>query len=88
MLVTKEENSVDIPCPAHHGLHSATLHCWPHVYAGIWQCSKSGFNGLCDHTDIEIEDATDDHYDPRAMYVCAACKKELEGDPAEGGYCA
>ena len=51
-----------IPCPE-HGDHEATLYCWGHKYAGIWECDVTGESDSHEHTDYEVE-----HHEPPPLY--------------------
>lgn len=45
--------SKEIDCPAHKGQHKATLYCFGHKYAGIWECMLSGISDSHIHEHIE-----------------------------------
>ena len=95
-MVSADTKQID--CPEHPGQHWATLYCYPHKYAGIWECGITGTSDSHDHHDdpdaeIEIETFTQDHlgfqghYQTESRgYICGGkngCGITLEGDPDE-----
>jgi hypothetical protein len=75
-----------IDCPDHKGakLHTATLYCYPHTLAGIWECNKQGTSGNHRHINYGIETAVSDHmgidghYQTETqVYACDDCGVEL-----------
>lgn len=50
-----------IACPEHKG-HQATLYCFPHPYAGIWECDIDGTSDNHDCTDFETVISTSISY--------------------------
>ena len=68
----------------------AILYTWGHECAGIWVCRKTSISGSCEHEETEIETATSNYMNANGVqeteheiYVCAACRCALEGDPLE-----
>lgn len=74
-----------IRCPKHPTLHTATLYCWPHKQAGIWEC-LAGDSDTHEHGDLKIETIETwssglDDTEERQIYVCNTCGVQVEGDP-------
>lgn len=69
-----EQDTKQITCPDHpQGKHKAILYCWPHKFAGIWECKKTGASETHDHyesdgAEVEVEDAVQDYHDPGNQY--------------------
>lgn len=95
-----EENTKLIECPEHKvETHKATLYCYPHKYAGIWECNDNneGISDTHEHDDYEVEETVEDHLGfqghyqtESSVYVCGGedgCGVVIEGaDPAEDRY--
>jgi hypothetical protein len=87
-ILAAQADTKAINCPEHPGKHSATLYCFPHRYAGTWECPM-GFEDAHEHENLEVEDTEVDtmrngEHDTYAaqIYVCADCGVTVEGDPA------
>jgi hypothetical protein len=72
-----------IKCPNCGGL--ATLYCWPHELAGIWQCDSCETSDSCEHKETEeksievdtMRNGEHDTYETK-MQECLACRSEVE----------
>jgi len=86
-----------IDCPEHNGKHKATLYCWPHKYAGIWECDETneGISDSHEHNpeNYEIEEIEHPSSNPDSsyywverVYVCGGddgCGVTIDRDTAD-----
>lgn len=87
----QDSRTKQIPCPEHGGKHEATLYCYPHILAGIWECGE--LSDTHEHSDYEVETVENwptgplDHVYESEIYVCGGkygCGVTIEdADPAE-----
>lgn len=75
-----------IDCVAHPGAHQAVLYCFPHKWAGIWECILTGDSESHEHTNIELESIEPLPITPtdmpaeQNMYICSDCGVEVSSE--------
>lgn len=75
-VAAPEITSIVFDCPAHPGEHWAVMEVWPHKFAGIWECPRTGEQDIHDHQDVHIEEVEDWPVSPTdipaavPVYIC------------------
>lgn len=86
---TIEPDTKLIDCPEHPGNHRAKLYCFPHRYAGTWECPE-GYEDVHSHVNLKIESVQIDVWEgdrdlsyDKDVYICEDCGVALDDmDPA------
>lgn len=77
--------TIDCPFEGHTG-HKATIHKWPHRYAGVIECVATGESDSCEHLETHHETIEVDVFEPvfghdtreEIVSVCDACECSVE----------